>query len=55
MDSMQCISCKHYKGLHRCEAYSEGIPIQIFTGEHDHTNPFEGDNGVRFEPIEDVE
>jgi hypothetical protein len=45
----QCFNCKHYRGIFRCDAYPDrDIPDAIFTGEHDHTKPFEGDQGIRF-------
>ena len=28
-----------------------GIPDQIWTGQADHRQPFEGDNGIRFEAL----
>ena len=52
MDSIQCISCKHYMGAHTCKAYKEGIPEKIFTGEHDHREHYNDDRGIRFESIE---
>lgn len=51
MESNQCISCKRYRGAGSCEAYPNGIPDKIMTGEADHTKPYKNDNGVRFEPI----
>lgn len=48
----QCIGCVRYQGYGderpECEAFPGGIPDLIFTGEHDHTEPFPGDNGLRF-------
>lgn len=53
MQSDQCLECKHYEGMHVCKAYPEKIPMEIFTGQHDHTEPYEGDNGIQFEPIKE--
>ena len=50
--SMQCYECFHYSGDNKCDAFPEGIPRQIYTGEHDHTKEFKGDNGIRFESLE---
>ena len=55
----QCFRCKHYRregAAMTCDAYPDGtgIPDEILAGEHDHTQPFAGDHGIRFEPIEPV-
>jgi len=48
-----CLSCKHYNGSFKCAAYPKNIPDAIIlNGEHDHTEPYKGDNGIQFEPIE---
>ncbi len=36
-----------------CDAFPSGIPRAIRVGEHDHTLPHPGDNGVRFVPLHD--
>lgn len=51
-ESTQCLECKQYQGFHACRAFPGGIPAAIFTGQHDHRQPFDGDNGVRFDPID---
>ena len=51
---IKCTRCQHYDRIGECEAYPDGIPVEIITGEHDHTEPFPGDNGIRFEAIQDV-
>lgn len=52
----RCLKCKHYHfgGYFSCEAFpvSRGIPPEIWDGEYDHTKPYPGDNGVRFEPVQ---
>ncbi len=50
-NSAQCIECKHYEGLLTCAAYKNEIPYEILSGEHDHTKPYKGDGGIRFEPL----
>jgi hypothetical protein len=48
----QCHDCAHYyTGGMTCDAFIDGIPVEIFTNEHDHRKPYPGDNGIRFEPI----
>lgn len=52
MTSNQCPSCKHYRvGLLACDAFPDGIPYEVISGQHDHTKPYEGDNGIRFDPL----
>jgi hypothetical protein len=56
----QCLKCKH---LHRqspgkaaihCDAFPapELIPAEILEEYFDHSKPFPGDHGIRFEPME---
>lgn len=33
-----------------CKAFPNRIPIEILKGKHDHRTPFEGDNGIQYEP-----
>ena len=52
-----CLECKHYRGITppnglTCGAFPEGIPKAILVSQHDHHEPFAGDNGVLFEPSE---
>ena len=50
MTSDQCILCRHYEGGQVCKAFDR-IPQVIFTGEHDHREPYPGDHGIQFEPL----
>lgn len=51
--SKQCASCKHYSGAHTCDAFFEGIPIEIMTGMVSHSKPYVDDNETRFELAEE--
>jgi hypothetical protein len=51
-----CDKCKHFNrnidwGL-SCDAFINGIPEEILTGDHDHREPYPGDNGIMFVQLE---
>lgn len=48
----QCSVCANLidPELWQCRAFPDGIPAAILTGAFDHTKPYLGDHGVRFEP-----
>lgn len=50
-----CLFCKHLTGFRTCKAFPEEIPLEIWNGENKHTEPYEGDHGVRFEQYEATE
>lgn len=70
LKSGQCLFCKHYRGSGdnydpKCDAFPvpvkrkgqwsiSSIPMDIYRGEFDHTNPYPGDNGIRYEPKEET-
>jgi hypothetical protein len=44
-----CLFCKHYQENAKCDAFPDGIPEDIFSGEFDQHNPYPGDHGIQFE------
>jgi EAL domain-containing protein (putative c-di-GMP-specific phosphodiesterase class I) len=52
--SEQCATCKHWTRNMQCEAFPELIPEAIRSGQFDHTRPFEGDHGIRYELADHV-
>ena len=51
-----CDHCKHRRSEDTCAAFPDGIPssISFFGFNTDHRRPFEGDNGIRFEPKDEA-
>lgn len=49
----QCANCQHKtKSGATCTAFPQGIPQEILTNQFDHTQPYPGDNGIRFTPVQ---
>jgi hypothetical protein len=50
--SSQCARCIFkMAGKQVCVAFPRGIPGEIISGRLDHTQPHEGDGGIRFVPL----
>lgn len=55
--SYVCGRCRHFLPkktsieVKRCHAFDK-IPMKIWCGENDHTQPYPGDKGIRFELYE---
>lgn len=46
-----CHRCLHRRGVLTCDAFTDGIPFEILTGEVDHTVPYPGDGGIVFKAM----
>ena len=55
LNASACVYCKHRITGATCEAFPDGIPAEITLMLSDHLTPFEGDQGIQFEPIEGIE
>ena len=53
----QCNYCRHFhfavKGPASCAAFPDGVPREIRGNEFDHRLEYPGDQGIRFEPIDE--
>lgn len=51
-----CVHCVHkHPGKNSCDAYpAGGIPLEIANGNNDHTQPFKGDHGIRYEGWDEI-
>lgn len=60
MIGLQCLTCKHMhatgaaNGQSACDAFPDGIPFVIQTGDVDHSKPYPGDHGILYAPAEGV-
>ena len=50
-----CSYCKHFRPSdgRTCAAFpaEDSIPLAIWQGEYDHRQPYLGDNGIQFTPV----
>ena len=51
--SSLCDLCAHQGNNETCKAFPDGIPEEILSGDHDHHEPYPGDNGIQFKPTEE--
>ena len=46
-----CLMCAHYRKEHKCDAFPEGIPHEIWILKVFHNKPYPGDNGINYKPL----
>ena len=53
----QCLLCDHMSRIGGlvCRAFPGRIPTEIVENRADHSEPFEGDDGIRFNPRPDAQ
>jgi hypothetical protein len=49
--SKVCMECSNYNTGKSCRAFPDGIPREIWLGKNNHTKPYKGDHGIRFEKL----
>ncbi|MCE5277189.1 MAG: hypothetical protein ABFD92_16800 [Planctomycetaceae bacterium] len=56
MNIMLCTTCRHLRDISRnprtCDAFPDGIPVDVFSGERSHDVPLPNDNGIQFEEMD---
>ena len=53
MNEPSCANCKHWRGGVVCDAYPNGIPWPIMSGDVAHIDPLPDDNGIQWERATD--
>ena len=55
-EATQCKTCMNFLGIEEskvpvCKAFEDGIPAEIWVGNHKHTVAYPGDHGLKYIPL----
>lgn len=51
-DCLHCLRFQPERPGFKCDAFPDGIPLEIASGRRDHRSAYPGDQGMRFVPTE---
>ena len=53
MSASYCLCCERWRGRGTCDAFPDGVPMEIRLNRVDHREPYPGDGGLRYKGSEE--